>query len=145
MLPAYGGVWKWDRFYTDESTGEELTKYIVVLAHSRFGDIVLRLLTSQSALRGVGPCNHDETRPGYYLGVVDPAVGLGKESWLDLRGYDDVEPETWDARVRDGVLTQVACLPNDVMCPALLCAIGARDTQKQQQAAIYETRAAIRC
>lgn len=145
MLPACGWIWRWDRFYPDARTGELLPKYLLVLAHSRGGDIVVRLLTSRAALRGDQQCSHDDTRPGYYLGVIDPTVGLGKETWLDLREFDDVEPANWDKNVAAGALAQVAQLPNEVMCSLLLCAIGAQDTQRQQQEAMYATRAMLGC
>jgi len=138
-------VWCWDAFYTDPDTGAPLPKFVVVLAHAPGGDIVLRLLTSREALRPQTACSHDSVRPGFFIGVVDAASRLNKPTWIDLREFDDVEQARWDRLVRDGILTQLALIEQELLCEALLCAIGAPDTQRQQQNAMYAAREALGC
>src|SRR5690242_4543678 len=96
MPPGIGEVWRWDAFYSDPDSGAPLPKFVVVMGHADGGDIVLRLLTSRETLRSTAGCSHDSVRPGFYIGVVDPAARLNKPTWIDLREFDDVELADWD-------------------------------------------------
>lgn len=145
MPPRIGEVWCWDDFYKDPDSGAPLPKFVVVLAFAASGDIVLRLLTSRETLRPQTACSHDSVRPGFFLGVIDPATRLNKPTWIDLRELDDVESEEWDELVADGTLTPVLQLGQAILCDALICAIGAPDTQRQQQNAMYTAREALGC
>lgn len=142
MSPALGEVWRWADFYRDRETGELLPKYVAILALSHEGEVTMRLLTSQESLRP-RVCSHDSVRPGYYLGVLDPTGRLHEQSWIDLRAFDDVEQSDWDRLIRDGKLTRELSLQSQVLCEALLCAIGAPDTTRQQQTAMYGSRAQL--
>jgi hypothetical protein len=145
MPPALGEVWRWADFYNDRQTGEPLTKYVAVLAFTQGGDIVARLLTSQESLRSRAGCSHDPIRPGYYLGVLDPNGRLHEQSWVDLRELEDVDPRDWDGLVRAGKLAHELNLTPAVLCEVLQCAIGAPDTTRQQQVAMYASRTQLQC
>jgi hypothetical protein len=144
MAPAPGEVWLWNDFYVADD-GRACPKYAVVLAITRGGDIVLRLLTSRSNLRPIEcKCSHDHP-PGYHLGVLDPEGRLHAESWVDLRDLDDIDPSVWRSLVASGKLSRQLCLDAQLLCNALACAAEAPDTTRHQRAAMYETRAQLRC
>lgn len=140
-----GTVLHHSRFYLDTTTGEYNAKFLVLLAPMRGGDWVVRLLTSQHAdVRPERPpCHHGDPYPGFYLGVLDPAHGLGRKSWLDLRGLEDAEA-TEIARLRDaGILTVVMALPFELLKLALSCAAGADDTTRAQEQALRDQLALL--
>lgn len=145
MPPALGEVWRWADFYCDRETGEALPKYVAILALPQGGDIVMRLLTSQESLRSRVGCSHDSIRPGYYLGVLDSTSRLHEQSWVDLREFDNVDQPDWDRLVRGGKLTRELSLRAEVLCEVLQCAIGAPDTTRLQQVAMYKSREQLRC
>lgn len=133
------------RFYADTATGECKPKYLVVLAPMRGGDWVVRLLTSQhpDVRPEQPPCHHGDPYPGFYLGVLDPSNGLGKKSWLDLRGLDDADASETSRLLTTGVLTCVMTLPHDLLKPALTCAAGADDTTRAQEQALRDLLATL--
>jgi hypothetical protein len=145
MPPALGQVWRWADFYPDRETGELLPKYVAILALAQGGDVVMRLLTSQENLRSRAGCSHDSTRPGFYLGVLDPHGRLHEQSWIDLREFDNIDQPIWDRLVGEAKLTHELDLSIDVLCEILQCAIGAPDTTRQQQIAMYASRAQLNC
>lgn len=140
-----GTVLHHSRFYLDKATGEYKPKFLVLLAPMRGGDWVVRLLTSQHAdLRPEQPpCHHGDPYPGFYLGVLDPANGLGKKSWLDLRGLDDADAADMSRSLEAGILTEITTLPAHLLKPALACAAGADDTTRAQEQALRDQVAAL--
>lgn len=132
------------RFYADRN-GELKPKYLVLLAPMRGGDAVVRLLTSQHA--GIRPeqppCFHGDPYPGFYLGVLDASQGLGKKSWLDLRGLEDADGVGLARLMEAGVVSVVMALPADVLRAALECAAGADDTTRVQEQALRDQLAAL--
>lgn len=145
MSLAPGTVLYHSRFYRDADTGEYRSKFIVLLAPMRGGDWVVRLLTSR--YEGVRPeqppCHHGDPYPGFYLGVLDPANGLGKKSWLDLRGLEDADAADVARLLEAGVLAPVMVLSIESMKPALACAAGADDTTRAQEQALRDQLAAF--
>lgn len=140
-----GAVLRHPRFYADAETGEWKPKYLVVLAPTRGGDVVWRLLTSRYATMRPErpPCHHGDPYPGFYLGVVDTAYKLGKKSWLDLRGFDDGDGADVARLLRDAVLSMTSTLAGDLLRAALVCAAGADDTTPAQERAIRDQLAAL--
>lgn len=140
-----GTVLHHSRFYLDTDTGEYKSKFLVLLAPMRGGDWVVRLLTSQHA--GVRPeqppCHHGDPYPGFYLGVLDPANGLGKKSWLDLRGLEDADAADMSRELEAGILTVAMALPADLLKSALACAAGADDTTRAQEQALRDQLAVL--
>jgi hypothetical protein len=146
-VPAVGEVWKHLDFYTNGETGELLPKYLLILAIRPDGDIVHRLLTSRPYNRVEDPaCSHDEDRPGYFLGVLQPAGELGKKTWLDLRELsEDYDKREFDQCIKNTILTRVHTIPVDILCPALGCAAYAPDTTRKQKDYIMNARAVLGC
>lgn len=140
-----GTVLHHSRFYLDKATGEYRPKFLVLLAPMRGGDWVVRLLTSQhAAVRPEQPpCHHGDPYPGFYLGVLDPGNGLGKKSWLDLRGLEDADATDMSRALDAGILTVVTALPADLLKPALACAAGADDTTRVQEQALRDQLAVL--
>lgn len=145
MLPGIGEIWRWAEFYRESQTGVWLPKFALVLGYTKGGDVVMRLLTSQETLRSKDGCSHDSIRPGFYVGVIDAAGRLHEPSWVDLREFDDIEEPYWTRIVEIGQATLESRIPRQMMCDILLCAISAPDTQKIQQAAMYDARAKLGC
>lgn len=143
MLP--GEVWRHVEYYFDNDTNRWMPKFVLVLGITVGGDVVVRTFTSREHLRERDACSHDATRPGFFLGVVNPALGLGRETWLDLRGTDDIDLDFWNSLVQAGTLIRVCVLPQPTMCPLLLCSIGAPDTLRIQVDALYASRAYFNC
>jgi len=140
-----GTVLHHSRFYLDKATGEYKPKFLVLLAPMRGGDWVVRLLTSQHAdVRPEHPpCHHGDPYPGFHLGVLDPANGLGKKSWLDLRGLDDADSDDVSRLFDTGIVSVVTTLPITLLKPALDCAARADDTTRAQEQALRDQLAAI--
>lgn len=140
-----GTVLHHSRFYLDPQTGEYRPKYLVLLAPLRGGDWVVRLLTSQhgDVRPEQPPCYHGDPYPGFYLGVLDPANGLGKKTWLDLRGLDDADTVDISRDFKAKLLTKVTALPTDLLKLALACAAGADDTTQAQERALRDQMAAL--
>lgn len=145
-MPSVGEVWSHKDFYTDGSTGELLTKFLLVLAIRPDGDIVYRLLTSREYNRTRAPaCLHDGDRPGFYLGIPQPAGMLNKDTWLDLREEEDFDAKKFSDFTAAGILQQVHVIDAAHLCPALACAAYAQDTTKSQKNHIMAAREALRC
>lgn len=140
-----GTVLHHSRFYLDTDTGEYRSKFLVLLAPMRGGDWVVRLLTSQHAdvRPEQPPCHHGDPYPGFYLGVLDPANGLGRKSWLDLRGLEDAETVEISRLLGAGTATEVMALPIELLRPALACAANADDTTRAQEQALRDQLASL--
>jgi len=138
-MPKHGEIWLDGRYYLDRTTGEEKRKYLLVLALDG-SDVIYRLLTSRQNGRPKTPaCYHGDPYPGFYLGVIGGELPL--ESWLDLRGQDNIEAGYFN----QSKLKFIASLSGSIMCEALLCAANANDTTGRQRRAIYATRQELRC
>ncbi len=140
-----GTVLHHSRFYLDTDTGEYKPKFLVLLAPLRGGDWVVRLLTSQHAdvRPEQPPCHHGDPYPGFYLGVLDPANGLGKKSWLDLRGLDDADVADIACLLDAGILIVATSLSVELLKPALACAANADDTTRAQEQALRDQLAVL--
>lgn len=140
-----GTVLHHSRFYLDKATGEYKPKFLVLLAPLRGGDWVVRLLTSQHAdvRPEQPPCHHGDPYPGFYLGVLDPANGLGKKSWLDLRGLDDADVADIACLLDAGILIVATSLSVELLKPALACAANADDTTRAQEQALRDQLAVL--
>lgn len=140
-----GTVLHHSRFYLDKATGEYKPKFLVLLAPLRGGDWVVRLLTSQHAdvRPEQPPCHHGDPYPGFYLGVLDPANGLGRKSWLDLRGLDDADVADIACLLDAGILIVATSLSVELLKPALACAANADDTTRAQEQALRDQLAVL--
>lgn len=125
------------RFYADPSSGELLGKYLLALALTRGGDVVVRLLTSRPHGRPLSPpCFLGDPYPGFYLGVLGGS--LSRESWLDLRAADDVDPFLAERARSRGDLVLIATVSAEQFRSAAECAASARDTTREQERAIRD-------
>lgn len=138
-----GEIFRHDRFYRNDESGELQYKYLLVLARTRSADFVARLLTSRAHGRPEHPpCYHGYPYPGFYLGV--PGEPLTTRTWLDLRTLDDLEEFEAARRMRDGLLTRIMTLSRATLIEALECAAGADDTTREQQRAMRDQLASLR-
>lgn len=138
-----GQIYRHNRFYRDAG-GRWQAKYLVVLAAAYGGDIVFRLLTSQTTGRSeTPPCQHDDPYPGFFLGVLGPP--LGKKSWLDLRGQNDYDGLAFIQHLKDEHVKLILTLRSEVLCAALECAASAQDTTQLQERALRDQRTLLRC
>lgn len=138
-----GEIYRHDRFYPDEETGELLPKYLLVLAVPAGGDIVTRLLTSRAHGRPETPrCYHGLPYGGFYLGV--PGAPLTVKTWVDLRPFDDFDSTEFRKRESSGILTRVLALALDTLRAVLECVAGSDDTTHRQERHLRDTLAALR-
>ncbi len=131
------------RFYRDRLTGEVKRKFFVVLAQLPSEDLVVRLLTSRSHGRPETPrCYHGLPYPGFYLGVLGGR--FSKQSWLDLRYLDDLDPAPAAGLRKRAVLEHVGTLDLAMFGDLLDCAARADDTTKAQEKAMRDELARLR-
>ena len=137
-----GEIYEIPAFYADPATGELRTKYLLLLAPNHDGDFVTRLLTSRRHGRPEDPrCFHGCPYPGFFLGV--PGHPLGLPTWLDLRGFDDIDRSELARRIeRDA--RHVAAISRDLLIAAIQCVAGADDTTRGQERALRDALALIR-
>lgn len=143
---AAGTILHHPRFYVDEETGELKSKFLFVLATTRDGDVIWRLLTSRQRGRPEQPpCYHGNPCPGFYFGVIDTSAGLGKKSWLDLRALDDGDGIDVAKSLDDDELMIEATIRGGTLRAALECAAAADDTTRAQERAIRDELAMQDC
>lgn len=128
-----GEIYHHADFYTDLTHGGMLSKYLVILALPEGGDVVMRLLTSQhgDVRPQQPPCYHGPPYPGFFLGVIGEP--LTKNSWLDLRPFDDYDIDAFRGRLRKGLIQSVGVLDRVLLRAAMECAAGADDTSRAQE------------
>ncbi len=130
-----GCVFRHERFYFSRETGVFEPKYLVSLAATPGGDLVMKLLTSRPHGRPESPrCYHGHPYPSFYLGVPGPP--LTAKSWLDLRGLPDFDPIEFSNKRKRGLIVEVARLPPAVLVPLLECVANAEDTTRLQERSI---------
>lgn len=139
-----GEIYRHEQFYADLTHGTLLPKYLVVLALPDGSDIVARLLTSQHAdARPMQPpCHHGAPYPGFFLGVIGGA--LTKNSWLDLRPFDDLDVDVFRGKVRKGVIVLIGRLDVKATRAAIECAASADDTTRRQEQYMRDALAQLR-
>ncbi len=136
---AAGTILHDPRFYADEKSGELKPKFLFVLATTRDGDVIWRLLTSRQRGRPEQPpCYHGDPCPGFYLGVIDTSAKLGKKSWLDLRGLEDGDGVDVARSLGAGKLTIAAAIRGATLYAAMECTAAADDTTRAQERAIRD-------
>lgn len=123
-----------DYVFTD---GASKNKYLLLLAVSRSGDYIFRLLTSRSHGRSIHPpCHHGNPYPSFYL---DTAGGmLPKQSWLDLCKQDDYDQQDFDSELSTGRINLIGSVPAPMFRAALQCVAGADDTTYAQEQALRD-------
>jgi hypothetical protein len=138
-----GDIYRHDRFYCNPATGEIRAKYLILLAPTRSGDWVARLLTSRQNMRPRDPpCFHGDPYPGYFLGVPGPPLTL--ETWVDLRKMNDVDSTDARSLLHQGILRQIGRLSGAQLSEVIKCAAGALDTTLGQERALRVQLAMLR-
>jgi hypothetical protein len=119
------------------TNGESKNKYLLVLAVSRSGDYIFRLLTSRQHGRPTSPpCYCGNPYPSFYL---HRAGGLlPKDSWLDLRKQDDFDGMAFDSKLSTGIVTLVGAIDKPLFRAALECTAQADDTTFAQEQALRD-------
>jgi len=132
-----------DDFYRDP-TGQLCRKYFLVLARTEQGDVVVRLLTSRyREFRPVDPpCHHGDPYPGFFLGVLGGP--LMRDSWLDLRSFDDLDVDAVAIGLRKNLIRPVMRLDPALLRAAMECAASADDTTRQQELRIRDALTTLR-
>lgn len=143
MTPRAGCIYRHDAFYLSRANGKPRPKYLLVLAVSKGGDVVARLLTSRHAAQRPTspPCFHGDPWPGFFLGVL--GGNLVSSSWLDLRPLEDFRAEDFTVNLRLGTLRKVTELPARLLRSAMACVAAANDTTQQQAQDIHATLAEL--
>lgn len=136
-----GCIYHHDAFYANRETGEQLGKYLVVLALPPGDDLVFRVLTSRHA---------DMRPPGCYRGVPYPGFGLGvpggeltRPTWVDLREQSDYDSDVFQGRIERGVIRPVMQLDAALLRKVIECATGADDTTPRQERHMRDALTAV--
>ncbi|MDP2326332.1 MAG: hypothetical protein Q8N51_20220 [Gammaproteobacteria bacterium] len=138
-----GTIYRHAAMYADPDTGELLPKFFVVLAETEGRDFVVRLLTSRAHGRPeMPPCYHGNPYPSFYLGMLGGP--LTAKSWVDLRGFDDLDAVEVSRLIQTGVISEAGMLPNETLTELLECVAGAEDTTRLQERAIRDCLAGMR-
>lgn len=124
--------------------GEKGDKYVLLMGQTRGDDWILARTTSRAHGRPQNPrCCHDNPYPSFYL---DRAGGiLSVDSWLVLDRLDDHDAEEFKTRLKSGLIKLVGLIPRHLFCEALDCAARADDTNRAQENAMKDLRAALGC
>lgn len=137
-----GDIYEVPAFYADPLTGELRTKYLLILATNRDGDLVARLLTSRAHGRPERPpCFHGHPYPGFFLGI--PGEALAFPTWVDLRALDDIEHGEFALRIERDVRI-AGTLSRDVLVEAVECVASADDTTRGQERALRDSLILLR-
>lgn len=89
----------------------------------------------------MSPCYQGDPYPGFYFGVLGGQ--LQRESWLDLRGLDDVDAHDADKERARADLSLVMTLDSGLLRQALNFVASANDTSRLQERAIRDMLAQI--
>ncbi len=135
-----GEIYRHAQYYIDLD-GKPKPKFFLVLALTKGGDLVLRLLTSKPRPRAP-PCNHGAPYPSYYLGILGGT--LSQESSVDLRPHDDLDGDAIALWMRKGIVTATLQLDAQTLCVVLECAAAAADTTTAQERAMRDVLATLR-
>jgi hypothetical protein len=137
-----GDIYEVPAFYADPLTGELRTKYLLILATNRDGDLVARLLTSRAHGRPERPpCFHGHPYPGFFLGI--PGNSLGSPTWVDLRPLSDIERGEFALRIERDVRL-AGTISRELLVEAAECVAAADDTTRGQERALRDLLAALR-
>lgn len=132
-----GAIFHFADFYVDLHTGESRGKFFVVIAVHGNGDVIVRLLTSQTAGRRQSPrCFHGDPYPAYFLGTLGNA--LTRPTWVDLRAQDDFDATDLGAVVANGRCHAVQSLASEETTAVMSCVASADDTTKWQEQTIRD-------
>jgi len=138
-----GQIYRHSTFYADSASGQLRPKFLLVLAFPAGGDLVVRLLTSRH--EGIRPerppCFHGDPYAGFYLGVL--GGGLGRKTWLDLRGLEDLDVAEFANKLEKGIVTLVGTVEGPMLHAAMECAAGAQDTTRRQECSIRDALATM--
>lgn len=138
-----GQIYRHEDFYFSAETGHYEPKYFIALASTPGGDVVARLLTSRAHGRPENPpCFHGNPYPGFFLDVLGPP--LGTKSWVDLRGFEDLDIGDARRRQERQRISLVATLSNATLVALLECVANADDTTKLQEQSIRNQLATLR-
>ncbi len=119
------------------TNGESKNMYLLMLAVSRSGDYIFRLLTSRQHGRPTHqPCYQGSPYPSFYLHTAGGI--LPKESWLDLGKQDDYDEAAFDSKLSAGQIHLVGLIGQPLFRAALECVAQADDTTFAQEQALRD-------
>lgn len=70
---------------------------------------------------------------------------LSAKSWLDLRGAEDYDADSFAAAMAKKLLAYEMTLPTETVCAALDCAANADDSTNQQASRMRDQRGILAC
>lgn len=138
-----GEIYGHDRFYRDAADGQFKRKFILILVVAKDRDVVARLLTSRAHGRPESPpCFHGDPYPSYFLGVLGEP--LSAISWVDLRGFDDLDADEFGVALKKGSADLVTSIQGSVLAQVLDCTARAQDTTRRQETLIRDALANLK-
>lgn len=131
------------RHYCDAVTGEFRGKYFLILALSKGGDLVARVLTSRVHGRPESPpCSHSDPYPSFYLGQLGGR--LSEKTWLDLRHHPDLDSRTIERKITNSIIEPVMALKGTLLIKAMECMAAAPDTTVIQEQCVRDALPSVR-
>lgn len=126
-------------YYREPQTGRWKTKYLLVLANTSAGDILVAVFTTKpKGLRTEPPCTLGHPREGYYVGI--PGAELMQESWIAFDSLDFLDES--DAEKKR---TLALVISNQLLCQILRCLLQSSDVTFKQAKYLGDTAAELAC
>lgn len=123
QVAEIGQIWRDDRYYLNQTTGEFKRKYLLVLATNvRSGDVLTAVFTSKpNGLTEVPVCSLGPPRAGYFVGIQGGV--LTKPTWVDFSSINILDTYDFDLHVSHGrkFLTD-SLISKETCCGVLRCA-----------------------
>lgn len=145
LLVAPGQIWQDDCYYLDQSSGQCMRKYVLVLAVENSGDPITAVFTSKpNGLSEIPPCSIGPPREGYFVGA--PGGVLVKPTWIDFSSMNTLDIHDLELHVTQGrtkLLQQTLAI--SMLCAVLRCILRSEDITQRQARWLGDTVALLKC
>jgi hypothetical protein len=142
-MPAVGEIWTDHQFAIHN--GQTIPHHMLVLGVDKY-DATCRLLTTRDYQRPqVAGCQLvGVNQPGFFLGVVGGSPHLQSPTWVNLRGFPDIDLVVW-SRHSGTRFTLTTALDPARLCGVLRCILGSNDLTAREEKRVYASIAALGC
>lgn len=143
--PVPGQIWRDDCYYLQADTGECRSKYVLVLALAKDGDLITAVFTSKSnGLPELPLCFMGPPRAGFFVGA--PGGVLTRPTWVDFSSLQDLDRQDFSTLQKQGRLHLIPkSLPPNLLCGVLRCILGFEDLTGRQGRIIADLAASLAC
>jgi len=141
-MPQGGEVYHYPGYvFPDNATKD---KYVVLMGQTISGDWIVARTTSRGNGRSINPaCSYGPPYSSFFLGKIQDI--FVRDTWLVLDRLDDHDERDFDQKIATKGINLIKPLPTQVFCEALTCAMAAEAATRQQERAMHDLRAGLRC